>query len=237
MTKPTSGIVIHHFDYSDTAVIARIFTLDFGYASFFVRKSKKSKTMAYLQPGTLLDMVVHMKADRDIHSVREMKAAHPFVSVYSNIRKSAQILFLSEILYRSLEIDYKNIDLFDFIWNAYQWLDQVEDYPDFHLIFLLKLSSYYGFYPQHSEIENTPYFDLENGIFTQSRPIHPMHLDRELTTDFRALLGTKFDEHNPILSNAKRQILLESLVDYFKLHVSGIKEVNSRLVLETVFND
>ncbi|MFT5183148.1 MAG: DNA repair protein RecO (recombination protein O) [Flavobacteriales bacterium] len=237
MTKPTTGIVIHHFNYSDSAVIARIFTLDFGYASFFVRKSKKSKTLAHLQPGTLLDMVVHIKPDRDIHAVREMKLVQPFISIHNDIRKSAQILFLSEILYRSLEIDYKNIDLFDFIWNAYQWLDQVDEYPDFHLLFLIKLSSYYGFYPQHTDLQNARYFDLEGGVFTMARPIHPMHLADPETESFRTLLGTKFDEQNELLSNATRQKLLEALVDYFKLHVSGIKEVNSRIVLETVFND
>lgn len=237
MRCKTQAIVIHHIDYSDKAFIARVFTRENGYLGFFVRKSSKKKTLSHLQPGSLLDLEITVKEKNDLHSINEMKWATPYASITSDIKKSAQMLFISEILFRSLEDNYSNQDLFDFTWNAFQYLDQSTDYPDFHLAFLIRLSAFYGFFPQNHQDLDASYFDLENGAFVKAKPIHPLYSSVETTQLIRQLVGMKIDENNPQLKASERKDVLTAIVDYFKLHVSGIKEVNSQLVLETVFHD
>ncbi|MCB0762018.1 MAG: DNA repair protein RecO [Flavobacteriales bacterium] len=237
MRSKSEAIVLHHFEYSDRAWIARVFTRTHGYLSFIVRKSGKNKHQSLIQSGTLLELEFTFRENQDLHQISEMRRAVPWVSVTESITKSTQVLFLCEVLFRSLEIGYTNKDLFDFIWLAFSYLDQCDEYPDFHLYFMIRLSGHLGFFPQNAQDPEAAYFDLENGMFTTARPIHPLHLEPELAAVLRQLIERKVQQDHPPLKASYRRSALHALVDYFKLHVSGIKEVNSQLVLETIFHD
>ena len=66
MLYKTRGIVIHTIKYSDTSVIAKIYTEKFGLRSYLIRgvRSKKAKIRAaQLQHLNLLNLVVYEKGN------------------------------------------------------------------------------------------------------------------------------------------------------------------------------
>ena len=128
--------------------------------------------------------------------------------------------------------------MFDFIFSAIQWLDhQTTDFNNFHLLFLLKLSRYLGFYPDRHLAEQADYFDLKNGVFSRYKPDSALYLSPPHTQSFRLLLQSNFETISGIkLSNDERRYLIGKLLDYFALHIEGFGNIKSHEVLEDVLS-
>ena len=105
---------------------------------------------------------------------------------------------------------------------------------NFHLLFLLNLTKYLGFYPETTQ-NNAPIFDLEEGKFsfqTNSRLV----LNNDDLLLFKNLLGTNFDNIEQLkLNTEKRHQLLNILIQYYELHISGFKQPKSLPILKSIF--
>ncbi len=242
MLHTTKGIVLKTFKYSETSVIAKIYTHQFGIQSYMVngvRSNGKSKQKAaLLQPLTLLDMVVYYRKNRNIQRIKEMKPIHTFTSIPFNIGKSSLALFTTELLYNTLKEEEQNERQFDFIFEFVQTLDQTEEsIANLHLYFLLQLSGFLGFYPFNNysrEAHNI--FDLQEGIFTSRRPSHPYYLQEPLCHYFAALLSTPLkDVHLVKIGKTHRKELLRALLEFYKLHIEGFKPLQSVKILQEIF--
>ena len=69
MLEKTRGIYLHHINYSETSIIARIYTEKFGIQSYLiqgVRKRKASFSKSLFQSLFLLDMEVYYRPGRDL---------------------------------------------------------------------------------------------------------------------------------------------------------------------------
>ena len=127
----------------------------------------------------------------------------------------------------------KNEQLFLFLETALTWLDHHNEISNFHLILLLEITKYLGFYPDISELD-LPYFEMNDGVFTFFNGSNSL---TEHETDLlKKLLGLKFDNHQKIFHVIERQILLKILIDYYILHLDGFKKPKSLEVLKEIFS-
>ena len=142
MLHKTRGIIFNTFKYSDNSVIAKVYTEQFGLQSYLINSvhGKNAGTrMAMLQPLTLVECVVYHKEKKQLQRLKEIKCEHPFVSIPSDVSKSAILLFLNEILYKSIREEEKNPELFDFLFTSLQVLDlKTENSNSFHLLFMVR---------------------------------------------------------------------------------------------------
>lgn len=241
MLQTTRGIVFHHFKYSDSSVIAKIYTEQFGLQSYMVKgvRSKKSKGKAgALQPLSLVEVVAYMKSGKQLHTVRELRLSQPYTSIPFDMLKSTMAIFITEVLYKTIREEEGNQPLFDYLHNSLQIFDLEEDCLNFHLYFLLHLTKYLGFFPQEVDSAECNFFNLEEGVFCREKPLHSNVLASQECEDFRTLLGTNFDGLNTLsISNNGRREVLNGIITYFRLHLEGMKDVKSHQVLEAVLND
>jgi len=144
------------------------------------------------------------------------------------------VIFLSEVLGKSIYEEEENSLLFEYIEAALIWLDTNDDVANFHLLFLLNLTKHLGFYPE-KEHTNTIFFDLEEGRFTSSIPRNNIVTGENLT-HLKALLGINFEGLNTLRFNGLiRQSILDILIQYFELHLPGFHRPKSLAILKTVF--
>jgi DNA repair protein RecO (recombination protein O) len=241
MLHKTRGIVLHVLSYSEASVIAHIYTEDFGMQSFIlngVRKPRARFNANLLQPLSCVELVAYIKPSKNLHRVNEFAAAPAFTSIPYDTLKTTIALFLAEVMYRSIREEEKNKDLFDFIHNAVLYLDQQEEHFHlFHLLFMMKLSRFLGFYPQnHAEI-TSPYFDMREGVFTNQLPYHGDILDQETGKNLSKLLDASLDSIDQLsLNSSERKTLLRSLVYYYELHQTHGFQLQSLAVLEEVLH-
>lgn len=237
MLVKTKAIVISAIKFQEKSLIVKCFTESDGLKSYFVHDAfssrKSSAKIAYFQPLSILEIEAVHKNKGTLEQFKEIKIDQPFQSVHSDIVKSAMAMFLSEMLLHSIREEEKNQALFGFLEAALQWFDHHNTVANFHLILLLEMTKYLGFYPDVSNA-SAPFFEMSEGIFENSPGSNS--LNQEQTQWLSTLLGLKFDTDQKAFHVSQRQQLLKILIDYYSLHLDGFKKPKSLDVLAAVFS-
>ena len=142
-------------------------------------------------------------------------------------------MFVSEVLHHSIHEEEENEALFTFLEIALFWLDAHDEIANFHLILLLEVSKYLGFYPDTSDID-MPFFEMTEGVFTPFNAISS--LTEHETGLFKKLLDLKLDNDQKVFHVIERQLLLKILIDYYSYHLDGFRRPKSLDVLKEVFS-
>lgn len=239
MLIKTEAIVFSALKYGEADLIVKAFTKSSGLKSYLLRnilKSKKGKLrVAMFQPLTHLEIEANHKNKGTLESIREAKVVTHYTSLHTEVTKGAIVFFISDMLRTVVQEEEENLPLFEYIAASSLWLDLHADIANFHLLFLLKLSSYLGFYPDTSEI-HFPFFNLIDGTFevTETNLYCRSGNDIEL---LKSLLGIHFDSlYSLKLNQQQRSDFLSMLLQYYELHLHGFKKPRSLAVLNSIFS-
>lgn len=235
----TKAIVLSSLKYGDSSLIVKCFTAKEGIKSYMIKgvlKSKKGKLKpAYFQALTQLSILASHNHKSTLHRIREAQVIHPYDTIHSSITKQTIIMFLSEVLSGIVKEEEENKPLYNYLETALIWLDTHSATANFHLLFLLNLSRFLGFYPDTSAQEKVG-FNLLEGNFTNSVQEKFVVTGDELI-QFKKLLGINFDAIEQVsFHKNERQKVLRMIIRYFELHLDGFKHPKSLDVLETVFS-
>lgn len=229
MLHKTQGIVLNYIKYRETSIIARIYTESFGIQSYIinsVRSKKSKKGLALLQPLTVLDMVVYFKNQKSdgLQRISEYKPAHNFISIPFDVKKSAIALFVTELLTKVLKEEDDRGQVFEFLFQFILELDKKsEGYQSVHLYLMVQLTHYIGF-----------------GIHTK-KELENDGLLHEISTSYDEIYNAVLSLNNSSLTdkielrNSLRRDVLNYMIEYYKLHVEGFKELKSLDVLTQIF--
>jgi len=239
MVVHTNAIVISALKYAEADLIVKCYTQKSGLKTYMLRgvlKSRKGKFKTSLfQPLTQLELVAKHKDKGSLEYLQDAKILTHYQSLHTEVVKSSMVLFLSEMLKNTIQEEEENEELYHYLENTFNWLDSHSEIANFHLLFLLKLSRYLGFYPEDSE-KDLPYFNLLDGVF-QYKKTNSYCIDGNVLNNLKVLLGTNFETLNQIkLTKTNRSELLELLLNYYQLHIESFKKPKSLTVLHEIFN-
>ena len=226
MLISTPGLVLHTTPYADTSVVAKVFTRQLGVRSYII-KGVRSRTgrvkQNLLQPLTSLDMVVYDNHRTSLNYIREMSPRRP--QQPTDPIDIALRMFMTEVLYRALREEEPMQDLWDYVENE-ELCDRSAELP---IRFLLRVARHLGIEPLDNYSRREPTFSLQEGRYT-SMPDEtslPPHLSELLH------LYLTPDSH-PATSLSERRSLLDGLLAYYQLHLSGFHNFSSHEILHTV---
>lgn len=236
MLVKTKAIVISSLKYQEKSLIVKCLTQSDGLKTYFVPNAfsarKSNQKIAYFQPLSLLEIEASHKNKGTLEHFKEIKLAHAYQTISSDIVKSTIVIFLSEIIHHSIHEEEKNENLFEFLESALLWLDAHDEMVNFHLILMLEMTKFLGFYPDDSEVEFN-FFDAKEGTFSAFQGTNC--LSEHETFLFKKLIGLKFDSNQKVFSANERQILLKILLHYYTIHLDGFRKPKSLDVLKEVF--
>ncbi len=241
MIQQTRGIVLHSFKYGESGMIARVLTQNLGLQSYLVQGMRKSKSRIkpnLFQPLTIVDLVVYHKNREGLQRIKEIRCSHPSQSITTDISKTSIAVFISEMLLNAFSRQEMNPEAFDFIFKAILKLESLqENMADFHIIFLLEMSRFLGFFPGKNFSSQNCYFNLREGLY-QNGFDDPAHcLDREESNYFFQLSSANIADYHAMQIPAEvRKSLVHKTIDYYRFHMEGFRDVRSLKVLESVFN-
>lgn len=240
MIEKTRGIVLHQIRYTDSGIVAWLYTRNYGRQSYMIkgiRNRKAGKHNVFFQPMSVLDLVVYYKDSRAMQTLKEFSVSYAPSDIYLNVKKSSVAIFLGEVLASVLKEETPNEELFDFIERSIIYFDNSkEGYSNFHIAFLAGLSSYLGFEPGPRTAGTDRYFDMLNGSFVHLPPDHGNYAGEEISEIIAAFFASSYENVGRIVLNGSlRNDVLDVLVRYYSLHLPGLKKVRSLGVLKEVF--
>ena len=232
-TTKTKAIVLQTIKYGDSSLIVKMLTKESGVQSYMVKGvfGKKSKMKAALfQNMTLLEIVAD-SGNNSLGFIREISLSHCYKSIATDIEKSTIIIFISELLSKSISESESDTELFDFIYDSMIWLDDAtSDYANFPIAFAIQLSKFLGFFPNIDTYSEGSSFDLLDGNFKMTQN-DLYQIDTELSKHFYSICDPQSEV---LLNNAIRRKLLESIVTYYKLHANEVRDIKSYEILRTL---
>jgi DNA repair protein RecO (recombination protein O) len=188
-----------------------------------------------LQPLAQVDLSFSYRENKQVQTIDQITLGENYMSDIAHPSFAPVALFLAEILLKSLQEESPDPELYAFIEASLAYFAGSAFSPNFHIIFMMKLTRFFGFSPSGIPDASTPYFDLQNGEYTHARNATLHTLDADLSEVFFRISIAEFD--TPLLiGNATRRKTIERLVEYFQLHLEGMGEVRSLPVLMEVFS-
>ena len=240
MITKTRGIVLRSVRFGESSLIVDVLTKSSGRVSFMVHIPKTSKgkiKKQYFQPMTLLDFEYDFRQRSNLQRIKDVRVSLPYSSIPIDPAKSCISLFLSEFIYYATRNEQENPTLFTYISTSLEWLDNAyEDFANFHLVFMMRLGKFLGFHPFLEVFTPGCFFDLRNGCFTLSMPLHTDFLNAADAGHLYNLMRMNFDTMKLFkLSHDDRNRITEIVLRYYKLHLPNMPELQSFDILREVF--
>ncbi|MDV6169534.1 DNA repair protein RecO [Flavobacterium sp. DG1-102-2] len=237
MLVKTKAIVLSALRYQEKSLIVKCFTESDGLKSYYVRDAfsskKNSQKTVYFRPLTILELEASHKNKGTLEYFKEVRIAHPYFTLNTDIVKTSISIFVAEMLHHCIKEEEKNDALYSFLETALLWLDSHGEVANFHLILLLEVSKFLGFYPDSSET-NHAFFEMTEGIFVPYASVSCLSVEE--TQLLRRLMPLKFDNSTKAFHVTERQALLKILLDYYAIHLDGFKRPKSLEILKEVFS-
>lgn len=239
MVVNTKAIVISAIKYAEADLVVKCYTLSNGLKTYLLRgvlKSKKGKfKTSMFQPLTQLELNAKHKDKGSMEYLQDARVVKHYESLHTHVVKGALVLFIAEVLRNAIQEEEQNEQLFLFLENSFNWLDVQSNIANFHLLFMLELSRYLGFYPDDSTMEGD-YFNLQEGVFQTEDPLN-ISPERTNILLLKQFLGTHFDALQEIkMSKTERSNFLEMLLTYYMCHIDTFRKPKSLPVLNEIFH-
>lgn len=235
----SQGIIFRTVKYSETSIICDIYTREKGLKTFIVsgvRTSKAGSRAAIYHPCNIVDIVGYEQEAERLSRIKEISLGFHFKNINVQILISSMAIFILEVIRNSIKEKEPNTELYDFLCEWIKYLDDAANYDIcLHLKFLIEFSYFLGFGPLDSQRSESPYFDMLEGTFNNYINESNNILDADDSAAISALIHI---ERNSLKSlqwpKTVRNRINDHLLRYYKLHLSGFKDLKSLDILRSV---
>lgn len=237
-TLSTQALVLHTTAYSESSVIAKIFTRQLGVRSYIlkgVRKGGGRTKQNLLQPLSYLDLVVYNNPKTQLNYLKEIAPhrAQPGAApdALDEMSRHALRFFMTELLYKTLREEEPMPDLFDYVVEALN-VQGSRSMSHLPVTFMLSVSRHLGIEPLDNYSSREPLFDMQSGRYQYAGSTT---LDRSTSLLLHSFLQALHEGSPvPVATLAQRTELINRLLEYFQMHLSEFRNFKSHEILHTV---
>ena len=177
---------------------------------------------ALTMPLSLFEAVDVTRSGRELLQLRDIRPAAVTSSLRAHPVKTALALFIADVLDSVLRTSAPDGRLSDFLFGAVRALDATSDanaLANFHLWFLRALATLTGIAPDFGSWSPGAVFDMAEGLFRSTPPVHGRYLLPADALGVRLLGRLTLDNIRRVrLNRDTRRRLLDGTLDYFALH-------------------
>ncbi len=233
------AIVLRTVKYGDDKLIVDFLSRDIGRESSIwkVSANRKSKIgRQFFQPLTILDVVVERFPQKQLSRIKEVRLANIYTSLPFDSVKMSLAFFVAEFLLYATRDLHNDKELYDFVEQSLLWLDASDKgVANFHLMFMMRMSRFLGFFPDMSTHHKGFIFDLREGRFTSDIPLHHDFLMPEDAEKMHVLMRmTPLNLHYFKMTQKERNRVIDFSLRFYRLHIPQFGEMKTLDVLRTL---
>lgn len=240
MYESLQGIVLGTIKYNDRHNIAHIYTDRHGRMSFLVAQGKTAAARmraAMFMPLGLLQFEARILPGKDLCTLHDVRRTHTLQSLYADPVKNAIAMFVSEVLSHSIQESEQNEPLYHYIATSVQLLDAMTDgVANFHICFLYHLGAFLGIEPDVNSYSEGYWFDMIEGTFNPGPTASGHNLRPEHARVIQLLSRMTFGNlHIFRFNREERNLMLDTILSYYRLHNSTLGSLRSPEILKQLF--
>lgn len=240
MIEKLHCIILRTVKYGDSQLIVDMLTPDAGRVSAMWRMPRGAKGRGgrnAFQALSICDVVTERTRSSRMPIIKEVHIASPYATICVDPVKMSVAFFIAEFLSQVSRAEQADAKMYEFIENTLLWYDLTEvGTANFHLMFLVRVSRFLGFYPNMESYIRGAVFDLRAAEFVQCVPLHKDFLPANESERLGKLMRmTPANMHRFLFSREERNRIVETMLRFYSLHVPGFKDMKSWEVLKTLF--
>lgn len=234
ISSKAEGIVFRSVKYAENQLIVSIYTREYGRISTIVNRSRKKGSSNFFQPLFHLNFEINFIEKKSVQRISQLHFNKPYQTIPFSINKNTIAQFLAEVLYKVIPENEPDRELFAFLCNAFHLFDDVKENAQyFHLVFLMQLTRFLGFYPGRKDVDNA-FFSPSEGTFVSK--IMPDTIPDALSEPFDKLGNTPLSRFYELdLKKDTQSVLLSHLIDFYKVQMN-VGELKTYNILKQVFS-
>lgn len=242
MYRQLHCIALRTIKYNDKHSILSVYTLEMGSVSFLISAAGGREAMrrrAMFMPLNVLECIADIKPGRELHTMREPRVLMPLHGVHTHPVKNGLAMFIAEVLGTVLRECQQDEAMYRFLADAIAHLDGADrGVANFHLCFLYRLGRFLGIEPDVSTYRNGMVFDLLDGRFRASAPLHGQFLGIEEAHAVMMLARMTYENLWCFkLTREQRNELLDNIIKYYIIHYGSLAQLQSIDVLRSLYID
>ncbi len=235
----SDAVVLRSINYSDTSLIVRLFTEQFGKVSVIAKGARRPKqsVAGLLQPPNHIAIWYQHKEGRDIQTLIKSEFVERYAGLTADLARSAAALLMVEILDRAVHDSDPHPILFRLITAALRELNQITgDVAVLLNFYQLHLARQLGFAPRLSacgqcgQPMNKASLDMTTGslLCARCRTVQGIRLGRSSLEHLRDLAGTHISRLAELHADDKTMKETGSfLLNHLFFHVDGMNNLKS----------
>ncbi len=238
MIFPTSGIVLKNVKYGETSAVVTVYTREFGLQSYMVNnvrsKTKGAKGHLY-QHASILDLQVYHNSLKNLQRIKEAEWKKVYRNILTDVERHSAAVFIIELMLKTIQHEERNYSLYDFAERLLLELDSQlpKHAANVPLLFAVQWPALLGFQMHNNYSESNQLFDVREGAFTGSMEVTTPESSPHINAALSSLLKMSHVEEvdSLKLNGAIRRKILLLIVEYFKWHIDGFRELNTLRIL------
>ena len=240
MLRSLHCIALRTIKYNEKHSILSAYSLEMGRVSFLLPAGsgrEAARRRALMMPLGTFECVADIRHGQDIYIMKEPKADIISHGIHSNPIKSALALFIAELLSVVLREYQEDKALYLFLRQSIEKLnDATIGVANFNLCFLFRLGRFVGIEPDVSTYQEGRIFDMVDGTFRLTAPLHSQYLSPQDSAVVALLSRMSYDNmHRFRLSRENRNQMLDVILEYYTIHYASLSSLKSIDVLRALF--
>lgn len=213
-----------------------MYTRRYGRRNFLIkgyRSTKAKKRHSYFQPMSIIDVVFYYKEQRELQLLTESTNKFFFNSLQTQPVKITLGMVIMEVFHLSVREEEENTALFEFLKTILIHLEESQE-GLIHLFvyYLTHLTRYLGFFPRNEakDLSKPVFFDLQGGILENAPGARTSDslIAQFCFSGIEKCTAIRF-------SNLEKTELINTLLEYYTIHVEGFRRPESLKVLAAIF--
>ncbi len=233
-------IALRTVRHSDRHSILSAYTRQRGRMSFLVSAGngrEAARRRAMLMPGSRFSCVADLRDNSDrLPAMRDVMPRSPH-TLGGDPVKAAVTLFIVDFMNTLMRDSMPDGLLFDYCDSMLEFYSTgVRGTANFHLLFMIGMMHFAGIEPDVSTYRPGYLFDMVDGVFRDSAPLHGRFLERDEAQ--AAVILMRMTPRNLSrwkLTATQRNTSLDRLIEYYALHFTSLQSMRSLDVLRTLF--
>lgn len=240
MYQPLHCIALRTIKYNDKNSILSVYSLEMGRLFFLVSAGngrEANRRRAMFMPLSIFECVASIKPGRDLYTMRDPRVLVPLHGLHTHPMKGCIAMFIAEMLNGVLRESQSDDATFAFLIDAISRFDVMDKgIANYHLCFLYRLGRFIGIEPDISTYREGAVFDMQDGRFRMTPPLHHKYLGVEDSRVLAMLSRITFDNMRFYRFNRnQRNEMLDKILEYYAIHYNSLSQMQSLDVLRCLW--